>query len=1020
MGYARLVGRHGIRWLLLSDLHFKYYNLDRVRKTAEWIDAEAERNQVGRVVVRRLSCLHDNYRFIGLLSGVVPRVHIVLGNHDLAYRRDYQTTALDALNIKRLAPCVSLHSVITPDVWDGRPVLLLPFREEQDELVEAAGKTVEFGHLAINKAITQRYVVKAGVDNPRTTNTVTSVCSLARTFTGHFHSHQTITQEQSGSTKVDLRGSITYLGSPFQLNWADLYDEQRGFVLFDPETLEHELLINPHAVGYTIADLQQVLGGQVEEGAVTDKHVVLLGKLTHLTHVTARDKLLSLGVRSVRNWTPVAFALRAADAAVQRLEEEPIKDETGRATTTDGVLGFGPGAESQAERRNLAAEAREYVESLDLNETLLLRREELVRVGQRIIQASRETAGQDGEVKARPSIHIFHTLTIDFRQDLPRELTFLVGENGSGKTMLIEAMTWCQFGRCIRDGLAVNDVVNDNVGNNCSVELEFANGYTIAWSRKHKIHGNRVVVSLRGEPQPQLEHPDARTTQAAINELLGTDYETYVKTVLLSHGSAASFLNSTPVQRGDLIEASLGLSMLDQCRQVLRLLLRDIDTDVDEVEGQLRELVWTMEHNERRAAEEAVASLEAAKQDHAAAERRINRQLKDLYHNDYTRLGHSHPEFNQDIPDYTQQILWTASKGAQTPDLNLGSSVEIWRLQSQIHIEQENFQQLESSYDRMQEQKHAEPTSWVDGLQKQLSLRLETLDATRPITLRKFFHATETSIIRFLLIAVGSLLRRFENLKDGSKGTSTQEKAINSLHQDIEKSMSRLQCLRHKKQLAIDHAAMVNEQIAQQQVTIKQRDAATYRHLVETGQSSLHSLRSEHDALTTKLRELATNGELFDFWSSALAKRTARNSSSASSPSSTTKATTNFREHILAKSLSELNVLLAQVLTESTETMNNTFSSPSLLDGTLTVHPSLAYGKRSSGERKRVDLVLFFVLLQLSRASTSAHRAHYVLVDEVFDNLDEAGQAAVVRWCGVMSQMMVGWIIIITHSQFLV
>lgn len=29
------------------------------------------------------------YRFVGRLSDAVPRVYVVLGNHNLAYRRDY-------------------------------------------------------------------------------------------------------------------------------------------------------------------------------------------------------------------------------------------------------------------------------------------------------------------------------------------------------------------------------------------------------------------------------------------------------------------------------------------------------------------------------------------------------------------------------------------------------------------------------------------------------------------------------------------------------------------------------------------------------------------------------------------------------------------------------------------------------------------------------------------------------------------------------------------------------------------
>ncbi|RSL78272.1 hypothetical protein CDV31_017277, partial [Fusarium ambrosium] len=484
-----------VRWLLLSDLHFKHHDLDRVRQTAQWIVAEAERNHVGRAVVcgdlltsRTMQPTHvlsACYRFVSLLSDIVPRVHIVLGNHDLAYRRDYQTTALDALNIKRLAPYVSLHSVVAHHEWDGRRVLLLPFREEQDELTEAvaalgpdeASKTVAFAHLAINKAITQRHVVDAGVNNPHTANSITHrgltgpnrFASLARTFTGHFHSHQTITQEHCGSNKVDLQGSITYLGSPLQLSWTDLYDEQRGVILFDPETLEHELLVNPHAIGYITVDLQQVLSGQVDEGVVTDKHVMLTGKLTHLKYVTARDKLLSLGVRSVRSWTPMGLALHAdrsssgglgasvpaSDAAVQPLEET-TRDEADLAITTYGVSGSDPGSKHQSERLDLAAEAREYVESLDLDESLLLRRDELVRVGQRMIQVSREIADQDIE----HDVNHQYFLDRSFQVVGTRTATELAGP--STHVFVAEPRT-----------LTITNFLSEQ---NCTVKLEFGNG----------------------------------------------------------------------------------------------------------------------------------------------------------------------------------------------------------------------------------------------------------------------------------------------------------------------------------------------------------------------------------------------------------------------------------------------------------------------------------------------------------------------------------------------------------------
>ncbi|KAL7803987.1 hypothetical protein V8C43DRAFT_266511 [Trichoderma afarasin] len=1104
--------RGSVRWMLISDIHFRHHDRDRIWQTAKWIVAEAERNKITRAVIcgdlltsRTMQLTHvlsACYRFIGLLSDVVPRVHILLGNHDLSYRRDYQTTALAALGINRLAPYVSLHSGIAHHEWDGRRVLLLPFREDQNELADAvtaldpneASKTVAFAHLAINKAITQRHVVNAGVDKPRVTSSITyrgltgpdRFASLARTFTGHFHSHQTIRNNDG------LEGSITYLGSPLQLSWADLYDERRGVVLFDPETLEYELLVNPHAINYTTANIQQVLHGQVSKGAVADKHVMLVGERNHLQYITARDMLTSpqLEARSVRKWTPTGFTLNAdhtsfgglgasvpdSDAAVQLLEtfagDEESLDTTRHGVSTDANI------ESPAAKLDLAGEARKYVESLELDENFLSRRDELVRVGQRIIQVSREMTDQDEEPElnhqgfleqssqavgtktatevAGPSTHVFvaeprkltitnflgvqGTITIDFRKDLPRGLAFLVGDNGSGKSTLVEAMVWCQFGRCIRSGLLVDDVVNDNARKDCSVILEFANGYTIARHRKHKIFGNRVIVSLRGESQPQLELPDARTTQQAIDELLGTDYETYVRTVVLSHESAASFLSSTPAQRRNLIEASLGLSMLDQCGQVSRLLLKDIDNHMIEVQSKLKVVLMHMEHVERRLTkanrtwkqlqkdtEEADASLATAMQELVTAELRVNRVNSSEGN---TSSGHQH--------------------------------AEISTLQDQLTTEYENLKRLEKLYARIQKQKPAEPTTWLAQLQRQISQRLEIMSDTHLVGLSKLLHAAKMFVLRLWLMAVRGLLRVSGVSSNGSQVTRAQDSnvktAINSLREDINNSTSRLQRLSHEadriialEELAIKEAVMMKKQLTQviraqmaceekrQEFTLKQKEANMYAKSSQDEQSSLHSLRSEHDTLATTYKELNANRELFEFWSAALTKRTPR----ASSTRSKAKTSANYRDHVLGKTISELNTLLVQVLTmlyddtrhardmatgmlrslfdsdSVNSAMDSSLSTPGpVLDRTLAVNASLAYGKRSGGERKRVDLALYFALLQLSWAR-SAHRAHYLLVDEVFDSLDEAGQAAVVRWCGLMSQT-VGWVVVITHSRFLI
>ncbi|PTB67748.1 P-loop containing nucleoside triphosphate hydrolase protein [Trichoderma citrinoviride] len=1108
------------QWLLFSDIHFKHRDLDRVWKTAQWIVSEAERNRVGRAIVcgdlltsRTMQPTHvlsTCFRFIDLLSNVVPRVHVLLGNHDLAYRREYQTTALDALNIGRLSPFVSLHSRIATHEWDGRRVLLLPFREEQGELTEAvdaldpgeARETVCFAHLAINKAITQRHIFRPDGGKLRATSSVTyrgltgpdRFASLARTFTGHFHSHQTIFQKHFGRSKTDLQGSVTYLGSPLQLNWADLDDERRGVVLLNPETLEHELLINPHAVGYTTADLEQVLDGCIDEAAVVDKHVMLLGELTLRRYATARDRLLSFGARSVRQWSPAGFALGterllssrlgasapASDAAVQ-VPEVLSKDDTD-SNTIRGDSSSGLVTEPPTPNLDIAAEAREFVESLQLDEFLRMRRDELVRVGQRMIQVSRGIADQNDEPEALNyrdfldessqafgtrtatdlaefTSHVFTaeprrltitnflgvqgTITINFQQDFPRALTLLVGDNGSGKSTLVEAMVWCQFGRCIRSGLAVNDVVNDVVGNNCSVVLEFTNGYAIARYRKHKSHGNRVIVSMDGEPQPQLELPDARSTQAAIDELLGIDFETYIRTVVLSHESAASFLSSTPVQRRDLIETSLGLSMLDHCAQVSRVLLKDVDNEANKLERKMEGLL-----GKKESAQQRLKYLDQTR-----------KQLEEKAAKLAASLAVAVQELKLLEPGADRQE--SAISGEHIDD-------EISTLKKHTQIEQEKLRRLEKTYAQVRyvltrRQKRPRPMTWLDQLHRQMSQRAEDM-AAAPLGLGKMLHASKTLLLWFQWITLRALLYvsgvRKDSYHISSAQDQHQEATIRCLCEDIQSSTARLQKLKHEVDGLLDtvfaledrHAGTINHQldqviqaqkrcdILQQEVAFKQRDAATYLDLMGKEQASLDTILSEHAALDSKLQQLATHRELFAFWSSNLTKRTRRPSSSKRS---TANATANFREHVLVKSLSELNALLAQVLmilyddtrharamatgmlrslfdSDTVDNiMNSSSSSGSVLDRTLSVNSSLSYGKRSGGERKRVDLALFFALLQLSWAR-SAHRSHYLLVDEVFDSLDEAGQAAVVRWCGLISQRMAGWILMITHNQLLI
>lgn len=561
--------------------------------------------------------------------------------------------------------------------------------------------------------------------------------------------------------------------------------------------------------------------------------------------------------------------------------------------------------------------------------------------------------------------------------------------------------------------MAIDEVVNDIIGKNCCVKLDFANGYTIERYRKHKSHKNRVIVSLRGEPQLHVR------TQKAVDELLGTNYETYIKTVVLSNDSETGFVNLKPADRRHQIEASLGLSILDASGKVTSKLLSNINNNIKEVKAKIEACTGKIEASKdilkdlkRNAtqfeaeAEEASASLQGVMQDHRSM--RLNSPKLE------TRL----PSDNSTLPDH-------------------------------IHKEKNNLQRLEGSLKQIRERRHVEPTTWRGQRHQQLGQWRKQIATDHHTGLIAFFRAIRTSILLFLLNIFRGTLGVFR-ISGRSQGPTTvpkyaQEAAVPSLLQDIENSKLHLHNLGAQENKMAIHAAIDQAQKAckalQPQVTSMQRNAETYRALVETEQSSLQFLRSEHDALATEFDAISTDRELFEFWSLALGKRT-RYATSTSLSGSIARSTANFRDLILSKSLSELSPLLSQVLTvlyddtrhvnmatgmlrslldsDSADAANESLSG-SVLNSTLASNKRSGgnYNKRSSGERKRFDLALYFTQLQLEQTKCT-HRAHYILVDEVLDNLDRAGQAAVIRWFNFMSQTLAERIIVITHSQSLV
>jgi DNA repair exonuclease SbcCD ATPase subunit len=61
------------------------------------------------------------------------------------------------------------------------------------------------------------------------------------------------------------------------------------------------------------------------------------------------------------------------------------------------------------------------------------------------------------------------------------------GDNGAGKSAMIDALVWCLFGTTLR-GYENDEVVNRRVGKDCMVKVTLEDGdelYTVTRARRH-------------------------------------------------------------------------------------------------------------------------------------------------------------------------------------------------------------------------------------------------------------------------------------------------------------------------------------------------------------------------------------------------------------------------------------------------------------------------------------------------------------------------------------------------------
>ena len=172
----------------------------------------------------------------------------------------------------------------------------------------------------------------------------------------------------------------------------------------------------------------------------------------------------------------------------------------------------------------------------------------------------------------------------------------ICGDNGNGKSALIDAMTWALWGRT----RAKSDDDLIHLGQTeMEVEFDFAVGqqpYRIIRKRskpKRQRHSGRTILEFQiatGDGFRSITGDSIAQTQQKIIDVLHMDYPTFTNSAFLQQGHADEFTKQTPVKRKEVLADILELSFYDGLEERAKDLAKQQETEKTQLNSAIRDI----------------------------------------------------------------------------------------------------------------------------------------------------------------------------------------------------------------------------------------------------------------------------------------------------------------------------------------------------------------------------------------------------------------------------------------------
>ena len=186
------------------------------------------------------------------------------------------------------------------------------------------------------------------------------------------------------------------------------------------------------------------------------------------------------------------------------------------------------------------------------------------------------------------------------------DLACISGQNGAGKSSILDAMTWALFGRARKHDESIINLESDAAQVTLTFEYE-GNLYRVMRTNpRGKTTALEFLISENGIAGngcswKPLTESSLRETDQKIVDILRLDYETFINAAFFLQGEADQFTQHNPSDRKRILSQILNLGIWEDFRKKTFQKRRKSESEITRVEGRATEIRSELsEEDERR------------------------------------------------------------------------------------------------------------------------------------------------------------------------------------------------------------------------------------------------------------------------------------------------------------------------------------------------------------------------------------------------------------------------------------